>query len=144
MTLSFSNRQRKLPLDLSRLEKIAQLALPAILASPGTDEALLLNTLEVIEITILSSREMGRVHRQFLDKTGPTDVITFPYGEILVCAEVAAEQAPLHDADFSDELALYVIHGLLHLHGYDDCSPRSAQRMADRQANVLNYALDQL
>ncbi len=142
--LSITNRQRKIPVDLPRLRRLAAFALPICLADPGPDEAPLLADLPVVDVSILSSREMSRVHREFLQISGPTDVITFPYGEILVCAEVAVAQAPAHGLDPDDELALYVIHGLLHLNGYDDIQPEAAQRMRFRQANILNTARKQL
>ncbi len=144
MTLTISNRQRKTSFDLPRLRRLTTLALPDCLAIPGTDTTPLLGTLETIEVVILSEREMSRVHREFLDLPGPTDVITFPYGEILICAAVAATQATDHSTNLDDELALYVIHGLLHLNGYDDLKPPAARRMHDRQANILNTARDKL
>ncbi len=144
MTLTITNRQRKVPLDLPRLRHLTDLALSDCLAAPGPDETPLLAGLDAVEVSILSPREMARVHREFLSLPGPTDVITFPYGEVLVCAAVAATQAADHATTLDDELALYVIHGLLHLNGYDDLSPAAARRMHDRQANILNTARDKL
>ncbi len=142
--LTVTNRQRTTPFDLPRLRHLASLALPDCLAATGTDEKPILHDLETVEISILSPREMSRVHRQFLSLSGPTDVITFPYGEILICAAVAANQAADHSTSTDDELALYVIHGLLHLNGYDDLTLAAAQRMRERQANILNTARDKL
>ncbi|MCX6969200.1 MAG: rRNA maturation RNase YbeY [Verrucomicrobia bacterium] len=80
---------------------------------------------------------MARVHREFLDLRGPTDVITFPYGEILVCAPVAGSRAKEFGHDVTTELALYCIHGLLHLAGQDDVEPGPAKRMAQEQEKIL-------
>jgi probable rRNA maturation factor len=144
VTLTITNRQRKTPVDLPRLRRLVSLALPACLATPGPDETPLLADLDPVEVSILSACAMARVHRKFLALPGPTDVITFPYGEILVCAAVAATQAADHATTPDDELALYVIHGLLHLNGYDDLTPAAAHRMHDRQVNILNTARDKL
>ncbi len=142
--LTIVNRQRTTAFDLPRLRRLGELAVPDVLRRPGPDEKPVLAELEAVEVSVLSVREMARVHREFLGIPGPTDVITFPYGEILICAAVAVEQAATHRATLDDELALYVIHGLLHLNGYDDLTPDAADRMANRQANVLNTARDQL
>jgi probable rRNA maturation factor len=81
---------------------------------------------------------MARVHVEFLGIEGPTDVITFPYGEILVCAEIAAENAKRYGNTLDDEVALYLIHGLLHLNGFDDLTEPAARQMRARQAKILN------
>lgn len=142
--LTIINRQRTISFDLARLRRLSDLALPDALRQPGSDENPVLATLDSVEVSVLSAREMARVHREFLGIPAPTDVITFPYGEIVVCAAVAAEQAVVHGFTLDDELALYVIHGFLHLNGYDDLIPDAALRMADRQVNVLNIARNRL
>ena len=84
---------------------------------------------------------MAKVHRDFLGIPGPTDVITFPYGEILVCAPVAAERAREFGHDTTTELALYAIHGLLHLSGHDDITPAQEKRMTTAQEKILAAVL---
>ncbi len=93
-----------------------------------------------IECTVVGSRPMARIHREFLDVHGPTDVITFPHGEILICAAVAISRAREFGHDVSTELALYCIHGLLHLAGLDDVEADSARRMAREQTRILKAA----
>lgn len=97
--------------------------------------------LDLIEFTVLGNRAMARIHREFLDVQGTTDVITFPYGEILVCAPVAGSRAAEFGNDVTTELALYCIHGLLHLAGHDDTSPASAGSMAKEQERILAKAV---
>lgn len=94
-----------------------------------------------IEISVLGARAMARIHREFLNEPGPTDVITFPYGEIVVCAPVAASRAPEFQHTVTEELALYCIHGLLHLAGHDDVRPGDAKRMHREQDRILKAAL---
>jgi probable rRNA maturation factor len=84
---------------------------------------------------------MAKVHRDFLSIPGATDVITFPYGEILICAPVAAERAREFGHDTTTELALYTIHGLLHLSGHDDITPAKERRMTATQEEILAEVL---
>ena len=124
----------------ARLEKLVIAALPHCLAIAKKHHAELAS-LPGIEITVLGARAMARVHRDFLGIPGPTDVITFPYGEILVCAPVAAERAREFGHDTTTELALYAIHGLLHLSGHDDITPAQEKRMAVTQEKILAAVL---
>lgn len=136
-SLEITNRQRKHRVDLAYIRRLARAALPLCLAESGPEPPVL-GELEEVSVSIVSPPAMSRVHVDFLGIEGPTDVITFPYGEILVCAEIAAENAARYGVAFDDELALYVIHGLLHLNGYDDLSTAPARQMQARQAKILN------
>jgi probable rRNA maturation factor len=73
-----------------------------------------------------------------------TDVITFEgdataglAGEICVSADTAAAYAREHGHDFATELTLYVVHGWLHLAGYDDLAPAKKRRMRAAEARAL-------
>ncbi|MGH8046283.1 MAG: rRNA maturation RNase YbeY [Chthoniobacterales bacterium] len=137
--LHIANRQRALRVDLARIRRLAHAAIPLCLDIRGPQPPVLPDLAEV-SVAIISSTAMSRVHVDFLGIAGPTDVITFPYGEIVVCAEVARENALRYDATPDDELALYIIHGLLHLNGFDDVKPAQARSMHSRQAKILNAA----
>ena len=139
-TLHFSHRARSTPYQADRLEKLVTDALPRCLEIAKKYHAELAS-LPGIEITVLGARAMARVHRDFLGIPGPTDVITFPYGEILVCAPVAAERAREFGHDTTTELALYAIHGLLHLSGHDDTTADKEKRMATAQEKILSAVL---
>jgi len=80
---------------------------------------------------------MARVHGDFLSDSSETDVITFPYGEILVCPAVARDRAGEFDLGVDEEILLYALHGLLHLAGYDDTTLELAKEMAQAQARLL-------
>jgi probable rRNA maturation factor len=84
---------------------------------------------------------MARVHADFLGDPTETDVITFHYGEILICPAVAREQSAAHGLDVDDEVLLYGLHGLLHLAGYDDMKPAAAKEMARVQEKLLRMVL---
>lgn len=93
--------------------------------------------LDVLEITLLDDDEMSRLHGEFLGDASPTDVITFEHGELLIGVEVAARQAVEFGSEADREVALYGVHGMLHLSGFDDRSSRDAKEMAVRQEEVL-------
>ncbi len=101
---------------------------------------LALGRLEEIEATILSNRAIAKVHGEFFNDPAPTDVITFPYGEILIGAGVVSENAARFGCGASEEAALCVIHGLLHLAGWDDQTVRDAKDMAQKQEQVFKVA----
>jgi probable rRNA maturation factor len=94
--------------------------------------------LEVIEFTFLNDIVMAGVHREFLSDETPTDVITFEHGEILIGIEVAERQGLQFEQDFLREVALYGIHGMLHLSGFNDRDSNEAERMKKRQEEILN------
>jgi probable rRNA maturation factor len=93
--------------------------------------------LDGIEFVLVDRATMARVHADFLGDPTETDVITFPYGEIVICPAVAKEQSPAHGLDVEDEVLLYGLHGLLHLAGYDDLKPAAAKEMAAAQEKLL-------
>jgi len=80
---------------------------------------------------------MARVHGDFLGDPTETDVITFPYGEILVCPAVAKDRAESFGLSEEQEVLLYCLHGLLHLAGYGDTTPKLAKEMATAQERLL-------
>lgn len=137
--ITITNRQRALSFDLRRIRAIVDAAAPQCLAQAGPLPPHLADLPEVT-VSIVGPAAMSRVHVDFLGIEGPTDVITFDYGEILVCAAIAAENAARYGQSLEDELALYVIHGLLHLQGYDDLQPAAARQMRARQTRILQAA----
>lgn len=96
--------------------------LPELLAFPP-GPAHVLSELECVEISIVDDATIAQVHAEFLDDPSATDVITFPYGEILVSADTAARYAAAHQLPREQELFRYMVHGLTHLHGYLDATP---------------------
>jgi probable rRNA maturation factor len=94
-------------------------------------------SLESIEFVLIDRATMARVHADFLGDPTETDVITFPYGEILICPAVAADQSERSGLTVEEEVLLYGLHGLLHLAGYDDASSRDARQMSRAQNRLL-------
>lgn len=134
------NRQRKHRCDLSWLRSALNKAVPLCLQHLKADDAPLAQLLE-IEISIVTDAVITRVHAEFLDDPTPTDVITFHHGEIIVSADTAAREGPAHGLSVDHELGLYMIHGLMHLAGWDDHDPAEAAEMKRLQEGVLAAVL---
>jgi probable rRNA maturation factor len=113
-----------------------------------------------LSLAFLTDAGLARLHADFLADPGVTDVITFAgdaahglAGEICVSADAAARQACPERSrrtsrkrsrravtlknPFSDELTLYLVHGWLHLAGYDDLTPREKRKMRAAEARAL-------
>jgi len=101
-----------------------------------------LRKLREVFVWLISDRRMAVLHRQFLGQLGPTDVLTFQHGEIFISVETARRQARAFGNSLMRELELYIIHGLLHLHGFDDQTPGEARKMRAAQEKVLCGALE--
>ena len=99
-----------------------------------------------LSIAFMTDRQLAHLHGEFLDDPSETDVITFEgdpslgvAGEICVSADAALRQAGRADS-FARELALYVVHGWLHLAGYDDLQPTLKRAMRRAEARALSLA----
>jgi probable rRNA maturation factor len=97
---------------------------------------------------MVSDKKIREINRKFLGRNQPTDVISFHlgktgfeesvWGEIYISEERAREQAKDYGVAFQEELARLVIHGILHLVGYDDADEISRKRMEKRENHFLN------
>lgn len=104
-----------------------------------------------LSIAVLGARAMGALHQRTLGLSAPTDVLTFDLGvdrrrrwiegEIVICRDVAERVCRRGGAaspgEVARELALYVVHGVMHLAGYDDHDPREAAAMHRREDEIL-------
>jgi probable rRNA maturation factor len=134
--ISVANRQRKIAVDRAELEAFAGRALPLCARARGA----CLTNLSVIEVVLISDRRMSELHRRFMQVSGPTDVITFQHGEICISVETARRQAKAFGTSVEHELRLYLVHGLLHLHGLDDHEPAGRKRMQTIQKKIVALA----
>ena len=133
------NLQRTVNVNIVDLEKTAAKAVRLCLQihkNKSTD----LTKLREIFVLLISDRRMALLHRRFLHRVGPTDVITFPHGEIFISAQTARRHARRFGNSLSRELRLYVVHGLLHLHGFDDRNEAHARKMKKAQQEILDHA----
>jgi probable rRNA maturation factor len=136
--LTFLNRQRQVRFDMAYVKAVAKEAIAPCLEASLTGGVLA--DLQEIEITVVSDQAIGRVHRDFFDDPSATDVITFPHGEILLGASTIASNAREYGHQPSEELALCVVHGFMHLGGWDDLTAKEAQKMARRQEQIFKSA----
>ena len=98
--------------------------------------------LSAVHFVLVDRATMARVHGDFLGDPTETDVITFPYGEILVCPAIARDRTTEYGLETDQEVLLYALHGLLHLAGYDDTTPVLAKEMAIAQQQLLKRVLE--
>lgn len=92
---------------------------------------------EEINVLFVSDARIAQIHRDFMSVEGPTDVITFHHGEIIISVETAERQADKFSTSFERELQLYFVHGLLHLAGLDDVTGSGFQKMAETQEKIV-------
>lgn len=148
-TLVVRNRQRARPLNTKFLRDIIRALLT---------EELSRNEFE-IDISVIDEKAMMRMNEGFLRHKGSTDVITFDYadatrpqcltGEIFICLDEAIIQAPRFRVPWQNELVRYVVHGLLHLAGYDDKTAAACRKMKREENRLMRrlaarFKFDQL
>lgn len=123
------------PLDFPRLKDAAR----AVFEGEGV-------TACKVTLAFVDNAHIHRLNRQYLGHDEPTDVLTFPYsepgartleGEIVIGYEVARENAAERGHAPDLELLLYVVHGALHLCGYDDTTELTASRMRAKEREYL-------
>lgn len=99
-----------------------------------------------ISLAFVDNETIHRLNKRYLEHDEPTDVLSFPLsgpgekrlaGELVIGVEIAQTEAAEQGHDVQAELALYVIHGLLHLCGYDDHDPKGAAKMRQRERHYL-------
>lgn len=97
-----------------------------------------------LSLVFLTDPALAQLHGDFMGDPRATDVITFAgdpaaglAGEICVSADTARAYAKAHRRDFSAELTLYLVHGWLHLAGYDDLKPARKRQMRAAEARAM-------
>ncbi len=135
MLVTVADRQRLLSVGAPWLERLIR----QVLAVEGVGRA-------EISLTLVNDRHIGRLHAEWFGDPAPTDVITFPLsepaaeplaGDIVVSTETARRRGREFGWGARHELAYYVVHGLLHLTGYDDTSPARRRAMRARERAVM-------
>jgi probable rRNA maturation factor len=96
-----------------------------------------------ISIALVDDATIHQLNRRYLDHDEPTDVLSFPLGqnplagELVIGYQVAERTAQEYGHAVAAEVILYIIHGLLHLVGYDDKKPGRAKQMRERERHYL-------
>jgi probable rRNA maturation factor len=136
-----SDEQSEVDVDTDRWADLAS----AVLVSEGRSGELTLTFVDRDEITALNADHMGEQR--------PTDVLSFPLdsldeaagampgpvllGDVVVCPAVARDAASAHAGTVDDELALLVVHGILHVLGHDHAAPDETRVMRERERALL-------
>ncbi len=130
---------------MKRLKKFSEKA--AEITGSGIAKGLSLN--------FVGEKEMAAVNEAFVGHSGPTDVICFDYresksilpddsaedavdAEIIICPAVARREAGMRSLPYAREVALYLVHGLLHAAGEDDLKPELKRKMRRREQKTMN------
>jgi probable rRNA maturation factor len=105
---------------------------------------------EMLELNYIfcSDEYLRHINVEYLDHDYYTDVISFPYaetgihGDVFISTERVAENAVTNGVSFETELCRVMVHGLLHLAGYDDKTPEAAQQMRSMEDKYLKIHAD--
>lgn len=135
--LEITDLQKFYPIDKYRIKKLVAGVLKAEKEGKNAE----------LSIVFLDNKRIKGINRTFLGHNYATDVLSFPYhesslknnitGEIIISVEMAAKLAQKRGYSVEGEIALYLIHGLLHLLGYDDKQKRDAKKMHQREGELL-------
>jgi probable rRNA maturation factor len=131
--IAVRNRQRKYGVDRDRLRRTVERAADLV-------------RLRHVElgVVLVSDRKISGLNRQFHGTPGPTDILTFDYGdsaELIISLDHVRANARRYGTSPSRELTLYVVHGLLHLAGHRDGTAAERERMRRAERRVLRRLL---
>lgn len=122
---------QRLPLSRARIERVAIRVLESLSASRQW----------AIGISFLSDRQIQLLNQIYLKHNRPTDVLSFNYlehsADIAISLDTAKRNAKVYSTSYKDELLLYIIHGFLHIFGYDDAQREAKTRMFRKQAEIF-------
>jgi probable rRNA maturation factor len=107
-----------------------------------------------LSLVLIDELSMAALHEQWMDESGPTDVLSFPMdelrppddddvaepgllGDVVICPAVAARQAEAAGHDLRDEIGILLTHGILHLLGYDHAEPDEERLMFGLQGQLV-------
>jgi probable rRNA maturation factor len=138
------NNESGVEVDEAEFAALARYVLDAMHVHPQTDLSILLVDVDV----------MSQLHVRWMDEPGPTDVLSFPMdelrpgregeetpagllGDVVLCPDVAAQQARVAGHSTAEELLLLTTHGILHLLGYDHAEPEEEREMFALQRQLL-------
>jgi probable rRNA maturation factor len=131
-------------LDVHRIQRLARFVMDRMRVHP----------LAELCVTAVDPDTIAELNAKWMEKDGPTDVLAFPMdelrpgmvneepeegvlGDLVLCPDVAAEQARTAGHSTTDELDLLTVHGILHLLGYDHAEPEEHREMFALQARLL-------
>lgn len=149
MKIKSENRNPKRKVDLSKVKRVASFTLKELRKKSAK-----------INIVFFSNQKVRALNRRYFGRDTSTDVIAFPagpgqkgknafwppdedshfLGEIAISSDKAYENAKVCKTSFFDEIALYVIHGILHLAGYEDTTKKKKDLMRRKENDLFQKA----
>ena len=139
MKITVTNNQADLFLSPLKVRKIVRCILQDLLKIPCSEVA----------IHFVDKKEISKLHKKFFNDPTITDCITFPIdgpdeengilGEVFVCPYVAIKYAKENNLDPYQETTLYIIHGLLHLLGFDDIKEKDRKVMRQQEKKLMDH-----
>ena len=142
MQILLDNRQRKHPISPRQLKKVAVRILNALGCPEGTE----------LSVTIVGDRSIRRINREYLARDRATNVISFSQqegdcggmaidmlGDVIISADTSAREAQAGGLQPFDRLCFLLLHGILHLCGYDHerSGEQEASRMEQKEAELF-------
>lgn len=138
------NNESGVDTDLEAIERLIRHILHGLHIHPEAE----------VSVILLDEQGIERLHREWMDLEGPTDVMSFPMdelrpgspgsvtpagmlGDLVICPQVAARQAEAGGHPTSDEILLLATHGTLHLLGFDHEEPQEREEMFSLQRTLL-------
>ncbi|MEY3395833.1 MAG: rRNA maturation RNase YbeY [Verrucomicrobiota bacterium] len=139
LEIIIGNHQEATEIPLSWLTALEDVGIEAaeMALEVSADEENSLRYLATLEVALVDDETSERVHMDFMQIDGPTDVITFHHGEIVIGAEVAKRQAEEYGEPLGRELLRYFVHGLLHLAGHEDAEDKERNAMEAAQERIV-------
>ena len=143
MRVMFRNSQRLLSIDASSVTRLAEYVLKRQGAREGE-----------LSISFVRDTEIRKLYKRYFGADRATDVIAFPMGEgefseinpeilgdVVISVEQAVRYSKDHRSNVFKELSLYLIHGMLHLMGYNDINLNEKRKMIKKQNSLLREAV---
>lgn len=141
MKIRISNKNNRFKIKKIPIKQLCRSVLHGELNEPNCE----------LDITIVSDEEIAKLNERYLQHEGATDVLSFPQieqnqavvlncqlGDIVVSSDMAFEQSKTFHTTFNQEFGLYIIHGILHLLGYDDREESDKLIMESKQEFWFN------
>ena len=138
----FADHQKKVRLNSLKILKITK----AILHHENVDQA-------ILSVVFVTHQKIKALNKKYLKRNYGTDVLAFDLsdhalsarktkgviGDIIISTDAALKSADNYQATLSQELSLYIVHGILHLLGYDDHKSADIKRMRRKEQEILSY-----
>ncbi len=133
--VDIANLQKHYEIDRNKIKEVVKV----VLNKEGKSAKL--------SVAFVDNEEIKRLNKCYLDSNEVTDVISFPLsnnddilsGEIVISVEKAVEVANSKNSNVEGEIILYLVHGILHLLGYNDDNKKNAEIMHEKESEILDF-----